>query len=245
MNYLGYAEMNLKYFAGKITRRENFNIVKFGDGEYNCMRGTQGENTDNHLYSKELGDKLIYSFIALSHKRNVRFPDWFYSNPNDYINEGYIEELILSKNLTVNWLKPFELLMASERYLQSNCLYEFYREIKDSNRTKIYIGNKKHEPLLGLLKLDRMFFIPPVNAFEKYQELLQQFYYDGKTDFIDDCIVMLSVGMMSPILANDLLTINPSITVLDIGSGFDSFLGKKTRNYQMEHEACVNYFQIL
>lgn len=223
-----YIKKNLTHLQDLIIKNENFSIIKFGDGEIDCMQNKIGGNIDKHLYSKELGDKLKLSLIELVEK-NVYISDWFYSNPpinsRDDGNLAYYEKFISENSLVLNFVRPFELVMLGWGNLELPYLFNFYNTIKMSKRHKIYVGSQKMIELKNILALDNFVEIPLINAFSEYNKIVN----DIKNVIVDDSIIMLSVGLQSPVVSNELLNFNPNITIIDVGSGFDSLCFAQTR----------------
>jgi hypothetical protein len=121
-------------------------------------------------------------------------------------------------------------------------LFDFYKTIKESNRNKVYVGPERLSELKTLLNLDYYIEIPLINAFSVYDNIISTI----KEVLVDDSIIMLSVGLQSPSIANELLNINPNITILDIGSGFDPLYFEQTRGHtQASVEEAKNYFDKL
>jgi len=240
-----YIQENLAYLQGLITENKNFSVVKVGDGEIDCMQNKNGINIDNHPYSLDLGEKLKMAYIQLVNK-NVFICDWFYSNPpinsRDELNLRYYDSFIIKNNLNPNFIRPFELLMLGWGNLELPYLFNFYQIIKNSNRNKIYVGPQRISDIIHLLKLNSFLEIPLINAFASHEEILNNI----KTVITDDSIILLSVGLQSPVISNELLNFNPNITILDIGSGFDPLYYAQTRGgAQASVTEAKNYFSNL
>jgi len=243
-----YIEQNLNKYSMFIEQSINFSHVKLGDGEIFCMRDIKGENVDKHPYSFELSENLKYSLIELSNRFNVFIADWFYSNPpkypHDFINKSYLNEFIDQHNIIkLNLVQPFELLMLGWGNLEYDYLFKFYQKIKQSNRKKLYICNEKFNVLKNILNIDQFINIPLINAYSEIDNI-----YNEVIKIIENnCVILMSVGMMSPVLINRLLNYNKNITILDIGSGLDSLvLDYKNRgDEQSSHNEAINYFNNL
>jgi hypothetical protein len=224
-----YIIENLNYFEQLISSNKNFSIVKIGDGEIDCMQNKPGGNIDYHPYSEELGNKLKNSFIELSNKRDIFICDWFYSNPpinlRDEGNLKFYNNFISNNKLNLNYVRPFELLMLGWDNLELPNLFNFYKVIKNSTRNKIYVGPKRISEIVNLLNINHFIEIPLINAFASHNVILNEI----KKYIVDESIVMLSVGLQSPVLVNALLNFNQNITILDIGSGFDPLYYAQTR----------------
>jgi hypothetical protein len=243
-----YIKENLTYFQDLIIKNENFSVIKVGDGEIDCMQNKEGINIDLHPYSKELGEKLVSAFTELV-KKGVYINDWFYSNPP--INSRDEQNLNWYSNFTglhsaddnfVKFIRPFELLMLGWGNVELPYLFDFYETIKKSNRNKIYVGPDRLSGLQSLLNIDHYTVIPLINAFSSYDVILR----DINDMIVDDSIIMLSVGLQSPAIANELLNFNSNITILDIGSGFDPLYFAQTRGRaQASVEEAKKYFEKL
>ena len=51
--------MNIKnnpigYYIEKIKKKENFSFTRWGDGEWFCVMGVNGQNCDGHKYFPEM-----------------------------------------------------------------------------------------------------------------------------------------------------------------------------------------------
>lgn len=49
---------NLQYYVDKLKRSEKFSLARYGDGEFYCMWGKQGQNSNGCRYSPELQQAL-------------------------------------------------------------------------------------------------------------------------------------------------------------------------------------------
>jgi hypothetical protein len=240
-----YLEQNLNKYSIFIDQNINFSHVKLGDGEIFCMRDIKGENVDKHPYSTELSDNIKLSLIDLSNRFNVFIADWFYSNPpryvHDFENQRYLGHFQYLNRINLNLIQPFELLMLGWCNLEYDYLFKFYQKIKQSKRKKTYICNEKFSVLKNVLNIDKFINIPLINAYNDYNKILTE----AKDNIIDNDIILLSVGMMSPVLINDILKFNENVTILDIGSGLDALvLNYKNRGEsQASHEEALNYFK--
>ena len=114
-----------------------------------------------------------------------------------------------------------------------------YPDVKVGDSVNVY--RKKFNVLKDVLNIDQFVNISLINAYNDYDRILNEI----KTSVNDNDIILLSVGMMSPVLINDILKFNENITILDIGSGLDPLvLNYKNRGEeQASHEEALNYFK--
>lgn len=229
----------IKEFTRKIKSNENFSFIKFGDGEINCMRNLNGHNCDNHPYSVDLGNNLIESLVYLSDKSYIA--DWFYNSNRKDENFLFFRNIIENNKLLLKLVSPFEILLVGWGNLDNKNLFNFYRQIKKSDRYKIFIGPDRLSGVKSMLNINKHISIPLMNAYASYYELNSMIQY-----LPNDSIIILAVGMMSPVLAKDLLIKNSNITILDAGNAFDPiFVGQTRFGGQASPEHAKEYFKEL
>jgi hypothetical protein len=239
-------EKNLKLYSDKIERKKNFTHVKYGDGEIICMARRGGKNCDQHDLSIELGNKLLESLVYLSQNPDVYFPDWYFSNPpinvNDDINLSFFNSLKNNYKLILNSIQPFELIMMGWGNMEYDFLFKFLQKIKKSERKKIYVGPERLRGINDVLSIDKYIEIPLINAFNNFEEILRDILIEVE----EDSIILFSVGPMSPYLIYKILKTKPNVTLLDIGSGFDSlFVGQTRGENQATTEIAKKYIENL
>ena len=48
----------IEFYIDKLNKKEHFSFTRWGDGEWFCAMGVQGQNCDSHIYFPELKDGL-------------------------------------------------------------------------------------------------------------------------------------------------------------------------------------------
>lgn len=235
----------LNIFANNIVENKNFSFVKIGDGEIDAMICREGTNCDGHSYTIELSKKLKISFIELCNK-DIYLADWFKSNPpqtpRDLYNFQFLRRYIKENKISPNLISPFELFLPGWGNLCDKNLLKFFQKVKETGRKKIYVGPRVLEKVNSLLNINHFVEIPKINAFAEHERILN----DIKSIIEDNCIVILTVGLMSPYLANEILNLNPNVTILDVGSGFDPlFIGQTRGGGQASPERVIEYYSEL
>lgn len=202
---------SVKHLENLIIEGKPFTFVKRGDGEEICMSGASGGNCDGHPYSAALAEKLKKAF------------DFFNAQENVFIT---IQDKDLKKVASndVNML-----LHRIDSDLPA--LKSFFGTIRAQSRRKVYIGPQRMGMLAYMLKAE-FIPVPLVNAFEKYDEILEKL--KGKLQ--DGGIYMFSASMPAKSLIADALKINPTITCIDLGSSFDPLFVGETRSHQASKE---------
>lgn len=232
----------LQEFTKNIKEIKNFSFVKIGDGEIDAMICREGVNCDNHAYSTELSIKVKGALNELCYKK-VYIADWFKSNPpitpRDLFNLQYFRRYIKDNKLNPNFVSPFELLLPGWGNFENNNLLNFFKEIKISHRKKIYVGPKVLEKVNKFLNVTEFVEIPKTNAFDVHQRILKEI----EDHLEENCIIILTVGLMSPFLCSEILKCNSNVTVIDVGSGFDPlFIGQTRFGGQATPEQATEYY---
>ena len=221
-------------FTKNIKEKINFNFIKFGDGEFDCMVGKKGHNCDFHPYSKKLSDKLHESYNTFCNMQNTHIANWTGSGYENLRSE-------LNGKLTNKPNLVFYDLILQQEGLLTEELFNFYKAIKESKRKKIFIGNDKLVGVKRFLNLDVHIIVPVINAFGRHNEMLSK----CMTHLSDDCIFLFSAGMPAKALALDLVKVNKNITCLDCGSAFDPIFFTNTRQGQPKTETLKKFYKEL
>ena len=204
----------------KIRNGENFTIVKFGDGEWlNMIATTEYErNCDGNNYFRPLGDELIHSYI------------YFLQHPTSFIARWPCEYNI-EKQLVTDF--PCELDkfifydIIIHKYPFTPGQVEFFKEIKNSLRQKIYISNEQMvHTLLPFLNIDIGIVTPPINSYVYKDQIINRVLGVAK----ENCIIMFSCGMASKVFIMHLSRQLQNATFIDVGSSFDGLI-RVSRDY--------------
>ena len=179
----------------KICNGENFQFIKFGDGEFLCMMGSIGHNCDLHPYSRDLGEKLSQAYQYLAPLESAYIAEW-----REDKFEGFTRELNSKLPCSPQYV-PYEALLSNN--LDSE-LYHLYKGVKDSRRKKIFIGNKRMRGIIRLLDIDNFIEIPEINCFAKYDSILNALKPLNDTNNI----FLFSAGMPAKCLIHELVSIN-------------------------------------
>jgi hypothetical protein len=269
-------KINLQDITNYINNNKKIIVTKFGDGEYFCMNRDifpfMHENCDGDKFSNLLVDELKKAFVELcndSVNDNIYLGKWC-NNSGDKNKENVSKYMIsLLYNYNKNNNKPlisipyiyYDIITLNHNFNNnSNCkynctnieLYNFVKSIQNSNKKKIIITCKKNYNHKKIFKGD--FFIEiPENSwyYNGYFNILidniEKIINDNKCY---DCIILISAGLASKIVINDLRKKYNNITFLDIGSGFDYLSqGTITRGddnfYKFNYNDLYNYFKDL
>ncbi len=183
-----------------IETRENFTFVKRGDGEELCMGGAKGANCDGHPYSEELGRKLKEAF-------------WYLESVDAYI-------------VKFNRQESYNQLL----HRTDNDPSEFWKAVKKSTATKIFVGPEKLIEAANFLGQDVFIEVPEIDAYSQYRYILHN------TPKEKGAIYILCAGFISKLLIHDLREkYKTEATFIDAGSAWDPWVSE-TRTFQMSKE---------
>lgn len=190
----------------KINNKEPFAFSRWGDGEWICMRGSKGANTDGNTYYRDLGDRL---------KEIV-------SKKQDYIMGCQFTTKLISDKDTYqqDWKNANVFHHASIK----NKLLPFIECLK--NAYVVYVGN---ESLKKLPFVNKFIEIPYNNVWDEYGAHLTNIQAIASAS--KPMVFLFSAGMAANVFIHDLWTKNPNQTYIDIGSVFDPYVGRFTRTY--------------
>lgn len=188
-----------------------FAFSRYGDGEWNAIKGKVGQNCDGHQYFDNMG---------------ARLRDIVKSNPGYMMGIQPLalrlwgDELI-NFNPNIDWVNSDALHNASidER------LEGFFEALEGK---KVHIIAPEYLQSLDLeIKL-------ALEISDKNCWLM----YDGVRDYLKEHtkgqvgeIYLICASMMANVLIDDLWKMNPNNIYIDCGSVFDPYVGKITRSY--------------
>lgn len=205
--------LTFKQMIIDLNNRRNFTFSRFGDGEFNCILGVNGENTDGHLYYSDLGESL---------KRVIKSKPSYYMGLQNMVKRirGDQDEF---KELTkgIHWHDADIIHHQSIKY----GLDDLFTVLK--SREVILVGNPDIQ-MNGYLSLTEKIDIQKENAWLDYYVTFNEIQ---KTIEEND-VILYCAGMMTEVLMDDLFNIYKNeITQIDIGSAFDPYNGIISRSY--------------
>ncbi|MEX0642052.1 MAG: hypothetical protein WD468_05095, partial [Pirellulales bacterium] len=227
---------DLRRFTRAIREQEPLHVIKFNDGEWHAMAGRGGANCDNHKYSGRLQKEMRSAYREL---RSSAFISDYIVNHSMHPQHNRLAEKI---GLPRNWFVNFAMLHHRPYRGRFDCrtheLKEFYRAIRDDPRMKIFIGPKRLQPDVFLQTTQRI-DVPMSNAFDVIGRLSVAATSIAKQV---SPVFLTSCGFSSCILARDILRVNPSATVIDLGSALDPILFGITRSAQLSTQELRDFY---
>lgn len=226
----------LNEFIENIKKNKNFSFTKIGDGELACIRGDKGANCDGQTYSASLGIELFNAYRSLADLENI----FLATQPDEQWRMRDVEQSVFEGN-TKNFFDNIYdmLLQRTGEQIEEKKL--FYKAIKDSKRKKIFIGNNKLNSVVEMLNIDHFIEVPEHNAYDSIDKICEELY----KYISDDCIILLSAGLISKVLMHKALQMNKNITCIDAGSAFDPIFVGITRTNQVSQEELKEFYKEL
>ena len=204
-------EIELQRLYNKIVNKENFALVRFGDGEHNILQNVpcnrNGFDYDpGDIRDQDFAEKLNESFI--------------YSNENYYKGVG-------AKDV----LHDVCQLISACVFVNANYL-DFLNNFNPLFENCIFIGNEWGNKEALPFKPERYVKIKE-NAWKDLNSNLLDLYMIRFLEKQQNKIVLVAGGPMANTLIHKLYTSNQNNTYINVGSTYDFWLfGKITRQYQ-------------
>lgn len=210
--------MTLADYVRLIETGEPFAQAGYGDGEWACLLGLEGENCDGTVYAPELGAALRETLLG---NRGV----WCATNPGQtelrYRAEDWITEHGL--RVTVPWVPKETLSDANVR----GQLAPFLAAVR--KREPIVVGPYHLKDLpRGLIADSGRIYVPDRTAWRHAPDIawrLRQYDLGG-------ALVLFAAGMASNLIIHEIWpeAAARGATLLDIGAILDPYAGVLSRN---------------
>jgi hypothetical protein len=227
-------DANLLKALAKLKRGENIIFTKYGDGEYNCMLGVHGYNVDHDTYHAWLGESLKQALVSLSKKPNTYIGKWWTADVYEYCNK-----IAQANNVTIPWVW-YHLFMNDDEFTKFNHMYKFVNFMVNTKRKKIVICNSENKRLKDFFRAEVFVEIPAKDwSFDyiAYKQIVE-------SHIVKDAIVLISAGMCSKVLIDDITNERPDVTFIDLGSSFDMLASKKnTRGWHHTYAQELAYYK--
>lgn len=201
----------LSDLINKIDSNTPFAFSRWGDGEWANVYKHDGQNCDGNIYYKDLGDALKN---IVSHKQD-------YDMGTQTLIKWSAEQ---AQKFDQNWSDADVMHRASEQNkLQPliNCL---------QNQHVVYIGNESFNKLSFINDIVE---IPYNNVWLQRDTLIEVL-----KESIDDTykVYCFSAGMATNVFIDELWKYSKTNAYIDVGSVFDPYVGRHTRNYHRRYD---------
>ena len=224
--------MTYEDLLGKIECGEQFAFSRWGDGEWHCILGDEGQNCDGSRYDKllstELGSVLVMT------------PEYYLGmQPKAIRDMGLrIQKWCKEMNVDSDWCDA-DILHDASKFGR---LGRFFDVLK--LRNIILVSSFTDEELARLPFTLRHIRISSWNAWDHYTKTRQELSIEVQNNPVGT-VVLFASGMMSNVLIDDMWKMyGEQYTFIDVGSLLDPYVGRSSRCYhgeiiKRESEKCV------
>ena len=191
-----------------LRNRKPFALTRWGDGEWCNIDKVIGTNCDGSFYYSDLGDRLLE---IVSEKQDYYMASFDRKTPDADVNFSKYPQEWISANVL-------------HRASIDGKLDIFVEAI--SNLNVFYVGNKH---LKNMSFINNFLTIPEKNVW-KFKDTVMKHIKENIVDN-ESKVFLFSAGMASNVFIHDLWNYNKNNTYIDVGSVFDPYVGRFTRQY--------------
>lgn len=194
---------------------QNFSFSRWGDGEWNCVFGVEGENCDGMEYDKEMG--LSLAAVLMQTQRY-----YFGMQPKAVKDMGRDIDAWCKENaVDIKWCNADMIHDASI----AGRLGEMIEAM--AGRKVIMVANERLHPVAERLKCHRV-DVPLRHAWRYYRQI-----YGDLMDQVDkDCVVLYSMGMATNVMIHQVYSeFGDRLTQIDAGSVWEPYCNIVSRRY--------------
>lgn len=216
-----YRDVPLSWYVDKINARDPFALARWSDGEWPCVLGKEGCNTDKHPYSEELRADLTACLLDS--------PDYIMAlQPllvRDQVWSQRVHDWMESHGLAFDWVTADTFCHASIR----GELDPFVDAL--ANRGVILVGPERLDPMHDRLNVVGRVYTPMLNCHAEVErvcgELRTLMYQTRRADLV----VSISASMSANVIVHRVHKTHPHATLLDLGSLWEPYVGVACRSY--------------
>jgi len=212
---------SLDYIVNKLKSGQHFSFARYGDGEWNAIKGKRGCNCDKHDYFPEMGKRLKQTV-----ERPINDPNYIYGwqTETDLLNRGDVQDTIRN-NLSGATLYDADIFhRASER----GELFPLIEQLRKMNLVCIgpeRLVNSK------LFAWEHYIKIPDVNCYTAIDRIMLSIL-EYRTEWDGDTVYCFSASMATEVIMIGLWQfIGKNNWMIDFGSLWEPYIGNKNRKY--------------
>jgi hypothetical protein len=215
----------IEYLTNRMKKGNKFTFSRYGDGEWNAIRGRKGCNCDKHEYFPRMG-KLLRNSLAQPRGGNFMYAAQTQTDltrRGDFIS--FYEKEMKPKNIAFWDSDVFH--VASERG-------ELNPIIKQLRTMHCCVIGPNHLRDLRLKTFVYQGFveIPPVNCFQEISHIEERIKKYQEVVRDSEVVYCFSASMPAKIMIWDLWPLlGEKNWLIDFGSLWDVYVGKNSRKY--------------
>lgn len=220
-------------YVEAINDHTRFIQANYGDGEWSCILGIQGENCNGEHYIRPLQLELIKTL-----QEPIEGFFWYGSNPGSKLQKAVTQWLTRNNTLQRSWVYK-EIISGAN--VKGN-LKGFIKAVR--KRPSILIGPKhlRHVDVHKIWNFRAQVNVPSQDAFLAIDRT-----YKDVQDTIASCdpdLMLVCSGMASKPLIYRLAKQYPYCTIIDMGATLDPYAGVYSRSgYRKEEFQKTNYYK--
>lgn len=205
--------LSISAFVELIENVPGFSFARISDGGFFCLHGVKEKNCDGVVYTQAQADALKAMMLDSSITHGIT---------SIALHVAKAEEWLEKNKIYVDWYDADVMNKAAD----TGNLFPFIECLR--KRTIVYCGPKHLKRLRGF-PIAGFVTCHPTAAFEESDRLENEISI--LVDRYDADMVLLSAGQgASPTLVSRLHQDRPNISVIDVGSIFDPYVGVFSRS---------------
>jgi hypothetical protein len=211
------------FYIDKINSKENFSFTRWGDGEWFCTWGHQGQNTDNHKYFPELTNGLN---TALRSNKQYYRAIWNVTHGQIARILNPLTNFLKKENININWVNAG----IWEDLVLKGGIEELIESLE--KRNFVIVSNDSLRDLN--VKYTDFISVPLINCFLDKERIKKEMI--EMTEKYDDVVFGMSSSMATNVIVDELYDIiGDKCSMIDFGSIWDPFVGRNTRGYHKDY----------
>jgi hypothetical protein len=231
---LDFWTIPLEWYLARIQARDPFALARWSDGEWPCVLGTQGANTDKHPYSLELRRDLTQVLVELQ-QRQPDTPSYLVGLQEMVARQHPLNERVHTWLVTHDLRLPWVSGEVFHRASIKDRLWPFIEALAD--RGVILVGPARLAPLATYFPLRQHVTVPLLNCHADAPRVLKE--VRAALDAVGDAdppVVSFSASMSTKYLVHEIHKTHPQATLIDVGALWEPYVGVRCRRY---HEAII------
>lgn len=229
---LAFWTVPYQWYLTQLREGRPFALARWSDGEWPCVLGRQGANTDQHPYSVELRRDLtdtlaeirdrgapyligLQEMVVRNHPLNEQVHDW-----------------MVAHKITIPWVSGEVFHRASVR----GKLRPLFEAL--AARSVILVGPTRLGAMTTYFPIRQHIEVPLINCHQDAARIIHavQTALDTVAAGPADPVVTFSASMSTKYLIHEISKTHPQATLVDVGALFEPYVGVACRTY---HHAVV------
>ena len=232
-NRLTFWTVPYAWYLNQIRERRPFALARWSDGEWPCVLGREGANTDKHPYSVELRRDLTQTLLELRDQGAPYMVGLQEMVERQHPLNQQVHEWMIAHHLTIPWVSGEVFHRASVK----DKLWAMITAL--AARDVILVGPTRLGALSTYFPIRQHIEVPLVNCHKEAERIL----YEVRTAIDQHGIgpvVSFSASMSTKYLIHQISKTHPEATLIDVGALWEPYVGVSCRKY---HQAVITRLQ--